>query len=133
MKKICLDTDFIISLLRNETEAVRRAKEYDELKTQTSTTVMSAFEVYLGALGSQARDRNLKEAEDFFSSIEVLHLTHESAKRSSEITSHLMKRGSSIGIRDSIIAGITIIEDRMLVTRNISHFGRIPGLKIEKW
>jgi len=53
MKKVCLDTDFLIALLRNKPEAVKRAEEYDFLNVEISTTSMNAFEVYLGAFRSK--------------------------------------------------------------------------------
>ena len=56
MRKVCLDTDFLVALLRNRLEASKKAEEYDSLGVEASTTLMNAFEIYLGAF-------RLKEAE----------------------------------------------------------------------
>lgn len=133
MKKICLDTDFLVALLRNNREAVRKAAEFDALQAEIATTSMNAFEIYLGAYRSLDAHKNLKEAETLFESISVLSLTKESSRKASEILSSLLKEGIPIDLRDAIIAGINLTEGYILITRNVEHFGRIAGLSIEEW
>ncbi len=133
MRKICLDTDFLVALLRNDREAVEKAAEFDAAQVETATTSMNAFEIYLGAYRSLDAQRNLKEAEVLFESISVLSLTRESARKSSEVLSSLLKEGMPVDLRDAIIAGIALTEGYILVTRNIEHFRRIMGLSIERW
>lgn len=38
-----------------------------------------------------------------------------------------------IGANDLLIASITLANDLILVTHNVSEFSRVPGLKIEDW
>jgi predicted nucleic acid-binding protein len=109
------------------------AEEYDSVRTEISTTSMSAFEIYLGAFRSREAEKNIKQADDLLNSIKVLELTLESSRRSSEILSELLRRGEPIDLRDAIIAGITLVNGYTLVTRNVEHFKRITGLSIETW
>ena len=133
MRKICLDTDFLVALLRDNREAVRKAVEFDASQAETATTSMNAFEIYLGAYRSLEAQKNLKEAEALFESIPILSLTKESSRKSSEVLSGLLKEGMPIDLRDAIIAGIALTEGYTLMTRNVEHFGRIIGLSIERW
>jgi predicted nucleic acid-binding protein len=133
MKRVCLDTDFLVALLRSHPEAVKRAEEYDSIRAEISTTSMNAFEIYLGAFRSREAEKNVKQADDLLNSIKVLELTLESSRRSSEILSELIRRGAPIDLRDAIIAGIAIVNGYTLVTRNVEHFKRITGLSIETW
>lgn len=119
--------------MRNHPEAVKMAEEYDSVRTEISTTSMSAFEIYLGAFRSREAEKNIKQADDLLNSIKVLELTLESSRRSSEILSELLRRGEPIDLRDAIIAGITLVNGYTLVTRNVEHFKRITGLSIETW
>jgi len=128
-----LDTDFLVALLRNKPEAVKKAEEYDSLIAEVSTTAMNAFEIYLGAFRSKDTARNVKQADDLLNSIVTLALTLESSRRASEILSELLRTGTSIGLRDAIIAGIALMGGYTLVTRNTEHFKRITGLSIEAW
>jgi len=133
MKKVCFDTDFLVALLRNKPEAVRKAEEYDSLNVEISTTSMNAFEIYLGAFRSKDAARNVKQADELLNSISTLALTSESSRRSSEILSELLRTGTPIDLRDAIIAGIALVSGCTLVTKNIEHFRRITGLSIETW
>jgi len=133
MKKVCLDTDFLVALLRNKPEAVKKTEEYDSLNVEISTTSMSAFEVYLGAFRSKDVGKNVRHADDLFNSINTLDLTLECSRRSGEVLSELLRTGTPIGLRDAIIAGIALVGGYTLVTRNIEHFRRITGLSIETW
>jgi len=133
MRKICLDTDFLVALLRGVPEAVRKAKELDSIEAEISTTSMNAFEIYLGAFRSKNTAENVKQADDLLGSMNILNLTLESSRKSSEILSDLMRRGEPIGLRDAIIAGIALVNGYTLVTRNVEHFRRVTGLSVEEW
>lgn len=50
-----------------------------------------------------------------------------------EIRWRLEKQGFRIGDMDMFIAATALEEDVTLVTGNVKHFERIPGLKIENW
>lgn len=133
MKKICLDTDFIVALLRNNPKAVKKAEEYDSVKAEISTTSMNAFEIYLGAFRSRMAEKNVKQADDLFNSIKILELDLESSRKDGEILSRLICKGEPIDLRDAIIAGIALTNRCTLITRNTEHFKRITGLSIETW
>jgi len=128
-----LDTDFLVALLRNRPEAVKKAEEYDSLNVEISTTSMNVFEVYLGAFRSKDVGTNVRHADDLFNSINTLDLSLECSRRSGEILSELLRSGTPIGLRDAIIAGIALVGGYTLVTRNIEHFKRNMGLGIETW
>jgi len=133
MKKICLDTDFIVALLRNHPEAVKKAEEYDSVKAEISTTSMNAFEIYLGAFRSRMAEKNVKQADSLLNAIKILELDLESSRKASEILSRLIRKGEPIDLRDAIIAGIALTNGCTLITRNTEHFKRITGLSIETW
>ena len=133
MKRVCLDTDFLVALLRKNPEAAKKAEEYDSIGAEISTTSMNAFEIYLGAFRSREAAKNVKQADDLLSSIKILHLNLESSRKSGEILSELLRSGTPIDLRDAIIAGITLVNEYTLVTRNIEHFRRVVGLSTEAW
>jgi tRNA(fMet)-specific endonuclease VapC len=46
------------------------------------------------------------------------------------ILSALQRSGSLIGTMDLLIAAAALADDAPLVTRNLSHFTRVPGLQV---
>ena len=133
MRKLCLDTDFLVALLRGYKEAVKKAEEYDSTRAEVSTTSVNAFEVYFGAFRSREAEKNVKQADSLLSSIKILKLNLEASRKAGEILSELMHKGMPIGLRDTLIAGIALTNGYTLVTRNTEHFKRIIGLSIETW
>ncbi len=119
--------------MRGNPEAVERSEEYDSIRAEISTTSMNAFEIYLGAFRSREALKNVKQADDLLNSIRILDFTLESSRRSSEILSGLLRRGTPIDLRDAIIAGTALVGGYTLVTRNVEHFSRVTGLSIETW
>lgn len=71
--------------------------------------------------------------EDFVSDNLILPLTEKSVKISAKLFSALRQSGNSLDDIDLLIAGVAIENEMIIVTNNESHFGRIPGLKIENW
>lgn len=133
MRKVCLDTDFLVALLRRNLKAVKKAEELDSAKAEVSTTSMNAFELYLGAYRSTNVEKNLREADELLNSVGILPLSRESSKKSSETLARLFRMGEPLGLRDAIIAGIAMVEAYVLLTRNVTHFSRVVGLSLEKW
>jgi tRNA(fMet)-specific endonuclease VapC len=49
------------------------------------------------------------------------------------IREDLKKKGTSIGQYDTLIAGIALSQNLILVSNNLREFERVEGLKIENW
>jgi len=130
---VCLDTGFLVSLIRGDTEATEKASELDEKGVKTTTTPITAFELFLGAYRSEQREANVSHVLELVSSIQLLEYDVWAAEKAADFASTLYGRGETIGIRDSMIAGITVRHGETLLTRNIRHFSRITELETETW
>lgn len=118
------DSDVLIDFLRGKGAADRIARE---LKTgRLATTAISAFELWAGAKapGEAAR------VEVLIGALNVVGLEKGSARRAGEVRRELESKGETIGMADSLIAGICLEHDAMLLTRNRRHFERVDGLKL---
>ncbi len=60
----------------------------------------------------------------------LLTLSRKAGLRGGALLSELRAGGASIGVRDAMQAGICLETGTTLVTRNVSHFERVPGLSI---
>ena len=128
-----LDTTFLIDLLRGEAGAVERAGELDE-EGGASTTAVNVFELSYGVYrGVKDVERRLEEVKRVVSNLQVFPLEQRAAMKSAEIAGTLDREGGGIDPFDALIAGIVIVEGaECIVTKNVTHFERVPGLKVEK-
>jgi len=69
----------------------------------------------------------------FCSLVDVREWTPDAAEKYAHLRVNLEKKGEPIGSMDMLIAASAIAEAAILVTNNMDHFSRIPGLKIENW
>ena len=51
----------------------------------------------------------------------------------SNLHAMLGNKGLTIGERDSMIAGIAMANDWVMVTDNVKEFSRVPGILVENW
>lgn len=59
----------------------------------------------------------------------VLPFDHRAADKFEE----LRRNGVRIGAMDLKIASIALVHDALLLSANLQHFRRAPGLKVENW
>ncbi len=55
------------------------------------------------------------------------------AFEAADLRANLRRKGEIVGSNDCIIAATALVNDWILVTRNIAHFKRMPGLQLDNW
>lgn len=128
----CLDTDFLVAILRGKEDAERKMSEMDR-EGRHSTTAINTFELFYGACKSAQRLINVERTKALLERVDILPLELDSSERAGEILADLTARGDSIDFRDAMIAGIAKANGLTLVTRNKEHFARVKELKVELW
>lgn len=127
-----LDTSFIIDLLKNKTPALIKAHLLEKSSISVRTTTISVFELWQGVEDIQD-DQKRELIEKFLSSVGLLSLDIESAKIAGTMYSELERKGEIIETEDCMIAGIAKHHGDAVLTRNVKHFERIKGIKIETY
>ncbi len=131
---ICLDSDFMISLLRGNEDAKAKVKKLEEASKNIVSTAINALELYIGIVAIDGiSGKRIENTRTFISNLTILPLDASSAERAAYILNTLKKLGKPIGLKDSLIAGIALEHKADLLTRNVKHFERVSGLKIETW
>jgi len=128
----CLETTFIIDLLRGNHEAKSVKDELDDTETRLCIASPSVMELWNGALIAKESASEKKKINDLIESLEVLSLDAQSAKEAAEIQAELNQKGHTIQIHDTMIAAIARMNGEKLVTRD-QDYARIPGLKLLKY
>jgi tRNA(fMet)-specific endonuclease VapC len=87
-------------------------------------TAVTAFELALG--------RSYRESPrpvHALLAVPLLMLTRKAGLRGGALLGELRRSGEAIDVRDAMQAGICLETGATLVTRNVSHFERVPGLR----
>ncbi|WP_310889368.1 type II toxin-antitoxin system VapC family toxin [Delftia sp. UME58] len=63
----------------------------------------------------------------------ILPWDARAANQHGQLRAYLRAQDSPIGDFDEMIAAHALALDAILVTDNVRHFERIPGLRIENW
>lgn len=123
-----LDTCTCIALIKEKQSVVEHIRQVgiDECKVSDITLA----ELYFGAYKSERKDhfKDVIEIMNLFEQYPIKYL-----KEYGRIRYLLEKSGKKIGDMDMFIAATALEEDLIVVTGNVEHFNRIPGLKIENW
>ena len=128
----CLDTDFLVEVLRGKGDAEGKIQELDKEGRQATTSV-NTFELFYGAYKSHEKSTNVLRTTSLLDNLDVFPLDLESSKKAGELLANLASAGEVIDFRDALIAGISLANGLSLVTRNKEHFARVKGLKLEQW
>lgn len=122
---IVADTDVLIDFLGGHNPAADRvARELD--RGQLTTTAVNRFELLAG-VRSDRQDRLIR---DLLAALFTLPLDEKAADEAARVRRTLEAGGTSIGMGDSLIAGIVLAHDGVLLTRNRRHFDRVAGLAL---
>ena len=116
------DTDVFLDFLEGEGAHARVAALLRA--GRLATTAVTLFEVWQGLESDAAREA----ARRALRGVRVYALTDAAAKRAAEV--HQELKTSPIGERDTLIAGVCLAIGRPLLTANVRHFRRVPGLDV---
>ena len=123
--KICLDSDVLIEILKNDNETIAKFKQLD---SEFYATSINVFEIWSGKKEEELINHFLK---NFI----IIDFDEESAFLAGDIRRELKKKGEDVEMRDIFIASICISNDLELWTYNRKHFERMVkfGLKLSNF
>ena len=137
MSLYVLDTDRLTLWLRGQPRVCERLLTHHP--AELCTSIVTIEEILNGWYTQIRRAKNdeqmarayaaLQQTLDIGSRVPILAFDRAAIQRFNE----LRKRGRRVGTNDLKIAATVMEHEAVLVTRNQSDFGRIPGLAFEDW
>lgn len=121
---IVADTDVLIDFLSGHEPAASLVAAAIAAEEGLATTVVSRFELLSGVRTS----RQGRAIGTLLEALSTLALDSPAADRAARVRRELEKAGATIGMADSLIAGIVLEHGGRLLTRNQRHFERVEGL-----
>jgi len=134
MNRYLLDGNVLIQL-------VNKTPGYGLIETRLATarahsvllSSVSVWEMFRRAEMGKAPAKAAKAALSLLSEFNIVPFTREAAAIGGSIYATLAKAGTSIGERDSMIAGAAMAHGFIMVTDNTGEFSRVKGLSVENW
>lgn len=128
-----LDTDFVIDLMQSRPEAVAKMEQLYTRQEITFITTPTLFELWTGVAYGGQPEKEKQKIKLIVQNQRILDLTKETAEEAGIINGFLKKQGLLIDPEDCLIAGIALQHNECILTKNVKHFARIKGLKIESY
>ena len=126
------DTDAISEVLKPRPlpKYVKWLRSVPQAEQNTSAIVVA--ELFAGAFRSSAKARHLENIRQrVLPSLTVLPFDETVAETYGRIRAELERRGQRLAEADLQIAATALVHGCVLVTGNVRHFTRVPGLAIE--
>lgn len=91
------------------------------------------MQLHHGIARSIYPDRETDNVRRVIAGINVYAVTYDIAARAGEIDGDLTARGVPIGLTDTLIAATALHHGEPVVTRNVRHFERVPGVEVRPY
>ena len=129
---ICLDTDVLSELMRPQPSPGLRSRLAEVPVGDQSTTSITLGEIAYGAMRAE-RPELYDRALTLLGGIAIFAFGEEAARQYGAIRASLEREGRRLPDPDLRIGAIALAYGLVLVTGNLRHFARIPGLTAEDW
>jgi tRNA(fMet)-specific endonuclease VapC len=129
------DTDFVIDLLREQRRNIVGPAHRKLMQSGETPVRLSIFVVCeLEAGGASFHDpEEIHRVRRLCQQFEVVYPDERFAPLYGQILASLKRQGLSVATMDLLIGIQTLVENEVLVTRNVRHFEKIPSLRIDRY
>ena len=128
-----LDTTFLVDLLRERQKGMGgpASRKLDELAEEPlAVSLHVACELRGGAELSSDPERERERVDALLRPTGVLLPDERFIAAYAGLLAELTRRGQLIPAMDLLIATAAVLDDAPIVTRNVQHFERVPGLTV---
>ena len=131
-----LETTIVIDLLKESKRrrpgpATRKLQELTDRGEIWQIAIFTLAELYVGVAKGSRPEQERAAIEQCVSAFAILPFERSTAEVFGTIVGKLETRGESISDIDALIASVAFERDELVVTRNLRHFERVPGLRVE--
>jgi tRNA(fMet)-specific endonuclease VapC len=128
------DTDTLSQVLRRHPSTPLLVRMAAVPLGEQFTTAITVGELVYGAERSSRREYLLTQFEErLWPEVRVLPFDRADAETYGRLRVELERAGTPLAEPDLRIASIALTHDLTVITGNVRHFSRVPGLKVENW
>jgi predicted nucleic acid-binding protein len=129
----CFDTDVLSAVLRREPPLPLLRRLAQTPPAEQATTTITLGELLYGAAKRGSEQLVARVREVLTLATVILPFDAQAAEVYGPLRAELERQGKRLDEPDLRIASIATSRDLTLVTGNVRHFKRVPGLTIENW
>jgi tRNA(fMet)-specific endonuclease VapC len=131
---IHVDTSFLIDLLR-ETKGEHPGPAFDLIESFEASEILAASvhvvcELRAGVELSRQPLREGEEIDRLLSGLLIVYPDDRFASEYGRLLAATTRGSRAVAAFDLLIATAAILDDAPLVTKNVKHFSRVPGLRV---
>lgn len=126
--KYLVDTDWIIDGLANIPDVITALRTL--ARDGIAASMISFAELYEGAYGSRNPQAEIARIQQLLTSYPVINLSYAITDRFGQTRAQLRAQGLLIPDLDLLIGVTAAVHNLTVMTRNVRHFGRIPGVTL---
>lgn len=124
MSPIMVDTDILIDHLRGVQGATSFLERIARGEYQAMVSVITELELFAGTM----KNGEAQKVLNLLSMMSPIPVGSETARKAGEILRQ--HRNSGLSALDAIIAASALLNNAVLVTRNVKHFRPVEGLLV---
>jgi tRNA(fMet)-specific endonuclease VapC len=129
----CFDTDVLSGALRREPPLSLLRRLAQVPPAEQATTTITLGELLYGA-ARRGSERLVERVREVLTMAAVIvPFDAEAAEVYGPLRAELERQGKRLDEPDLRIASIALSRELTLVTGNVRHFRRVPGLAVENW
>lgn len=133
MSAYCFDTDVVSALLKPDPPPplIRKLARVQPVEQLITSITLGELLYGIARRGSAALEERVREL--IASTQQILPFDEPAAEVYGPLRARLEGEGRRLDEPDLRIASIALANDLTLVTGNVRHFARVPGLEVENW
>lgn len=125
-----IDTDICSAHLRNVSGVTNRFMLHTG---QLHISVLTFGELLSWTLRSKSPPKYQQALLKLLADVIVLDVDQTVAQKFGEVRSQLLDKGTPVASIDLMIGATALIHGLTMVTHNVQHFSKIPGLTVDDW
>jgi len=128
------DTDTLSQVLKRTPSSSLLVRLAAVPPEQQFTSAITVGEMAYGAYRSSSPEPLLRRLEErLWPNVRILPFDRPAAETYGQLRAELERAGKPLSEPDLRIASIALTHDLTMVTGNVRHFARVPGLRVENW
>lgn len=128
------DTDTLSHTLKRNPSPELVARLTTLPTEQQFTSAITVGEMVYGAFRSPRREHFLRQFEErVWPNVHILPFDRAAGETFGRLRAELESVGTPLEESDLRIASIALVHNLTVVTGNVRHFTRVPGLQVENW